>query len=111
MARTHAHDPEGAAHGLRLPGPLHRLINTDGERHPKENALAFLTLGLAIVSLACAALPAWHILGSWAGLVGAATGGFDQFISKTRGERWIIIVGLVGSALGFGLNLANGGLA
>jgi hypothetical protein len=50
------------------------------------------------------------VLGSWIGLVGAVTGGFDQFISKTRGERWIIIVGLVGSALGFGLNLANGGL-
>jgi hypothetical protein len=110
MARTHARHPEDA-HGIRLPGLLHRLINTDGERHPKENALAFLTVGLAIVSLACAALPAWHVLGSWTGLVGAATGGFDQFISKTRGERWIIIVGLVGAALGFGLNLANGGLA
>ena len=37
-------------------------------------------------------------------------GGFDQFISATRGERWIIVIGLVGSALGFALNLANGGL-
>ena len=110
MARTHAHDPDGA-HVPRLPGPLHRLINTDGERHPKENALAFLTVGLAVVSLVCAALPAWHVLGSWTGLVGTATGGVDQFISKTRGERWVIIIGLVASALGFGLNLANGGLA
>jgi hypothetical protein len=86
------------------------MLNTDGRRHPMENALAFATVGLAVVSLVCAAAPAWHVLGSWAGLVGAVTGGWDQFISKTRGERWVIVVGLVASALGFALNLANGGL-
>jgi hypothetical protein len=91
-------------------GALNRMLNTDGRRHPMENALAFATVGLAVVSLVCAAAPAWHVLGSWAGLVGAVTGGWDQFISKTRGERWVIVVGLVASALGFALNLANGGL-
>jgi hypothetical protein len=92
-------------------GPLDRMLNTDGRRHPMENALAFVSVGLAVLSLVCAGLPSWHVVGSWAGLVGAIVGGYDQFISKTRGERWVIVVGLVGSALGFGLNLANGGLA
>lgn len=110
MARTHASDA-GASHGwMRLPEPLHHWINSDGQRHPMENALAFLSLGLALASLVAATQPAWHIAGSWMGLVGALVGGYDQFISKTRGERWVIVVGLVGSALGFALNLANGGL-
>jgi hypothetical protein len=115
MMTAQAPDPKaghGGAHGwTRLPRPLHRLINTDGRRHPTENALAFLSLGLAVVSLVSATQPSWHVAGSWAGLVGALVGGFDQYISKTRGERWIIVVGLVGSALGFALNVANGGLA
>jgi hypothetical protein len=111
MARTRSPDHPGDGHAWsRLPGPLHRLINTDGRRHPRENALAFLSLGLATVSLVCAAQPAWHVTGSWCGMFGALIGGFDQFISATRGERWIIVIGLVGSALGFALNLANGGL-
>jgi hypothetical protein len=95
---------------MRLPEPLNHMINSDGERHPKENALAFLTLGLGILSLIAATNADWHVPGSWMGLVGALVGGFDQFISKTRGERWIIVTGLVASALGFALNLANGGL-
>jgi hypothetical protein len=106
-----APDPK-AGHGWnRLPRPLHRLINTDGRRHPKENALAFLALGLAVVSLVAATQPSWHVAGSWTGLVGACAAAYDQYISKTRGERWVIIVALIGSALGFALNLANGGLA
>lgn len=95
---------------LRLPEPLHRLINTDGKRHPKENALAFATLGLGILSLVAATNADWHVPGAWMGLVGAVVGGVDQFISATRGERWIIVSGLVASGLGFALNLANGGL-
>jgi hypothetical protein len=110
MARSHAHGPEPGHIWSRLPGPLHRLINTDGRRHPRENALAFLSVGLAIVSLVCTFQATWHIVGSWTGLFGAVVGGFDQYISKTRGERWIIVVGLVGSALGFFLNVGNGGL-
>ncbi len=110
MARTHAHEPGSPHPWSRLPGPLHRLFNTDGRRHPKENALAFLSVGLAAAALISATQPTWHVAGSWLGLVGVVVGAFDQFISKTRGERWIIVVGLVGSALGFALNLANGGL-
>ncbi|MDP9444106.1 MAG: hypothetical protein M3P83_07055 [Actinomycetota bacterium] len=93
-----------------LPGPLHRLINTDGRRHPKENALALLALGLGAVSLLLVMAPSWHVVGSWAGLVGAVVGLYDQLISATRGERWVIVAGMVASGLGFGLNLANGGL-
>jgi hypothetical protein len=111
MAGTNSPNPgTGRDWAARLPHPLNRWLNTDGQRHPKENALAFLSLGLAVVALVSATQPAWHVAGSWAGLVGALVGLFDQFISKTRGERWIIVVGLVGSALGFVLNLANGGL-
>jgi hypothetical protein len=104
-------DAQGTRPGRpRRPGPLFRMLNTDGQRHPKENAMALATVLLAAVSLVCATAPAWHVLGAWTGLVGALVGGYDQFISKTRGERWVIVVGLVASALGFALNLANGGL-
>jgi len=110
MGTTNAHGRNRGRILERLPHPLTRWLNTDGQRHPKENALAFVSLGLAVASLVCASQPAWHIPGGWMGLAGAVIGGVDQFISKTRGERWIIVVGLIGSALGFALNLANGGL-
>ncbi|HET7326788.1 MAG TPA: hypothetical protein VFJ14_05810 [Nocardioidaceae bacterium] len=99
-----------AAPRLRLPTPLHRLLNSDGERHPTENVLAFVTLGLGLCALVAATNAGWHVAGAWMGLVGAVLGGVDQFISKTTGERWVIITGLVASGLGFVLNLANGGL-
>jgi len=86
------------------------LINTDGQRHPRENALAFATLALGLLSLLAATNPDFHVPGAWMGLVGTIIGGIDQFISATRGERWIIVTGLVASAVGFALNLANGGL-
>lgn len=95
---------------LHLPQPLDRWINTDGKPHPKENALAFATLTLGIVALVVATNADRHIAGSWIGLLGVVVGLYDQMISATRGERWIIITGVIASGLGFALNMANGGL-
>lgn len=96
--------------GARLPEPLNHWLNSDGQPHPRENTLAFVTLGLGLLSLVAATNAEWHVVGAWMGLVGAIIGGIDQFISATTGERWIIVTGLIASALGFALNLANGGL-
>lgn len=85
-------------------------LNTDGERHPKENALAFLALGLGIVSLLTAFDADLRFVGALTGLAGLVIGLYDQYISATTGERWVIVPAVGVSALGLALALANGAL-
>lgn len=109
---------EGPAGGARAPPQEvvvdrphlpHVTLNTDGQRHPRENALAAVAVALAVVSLLCAFAPDLHFVGSAAGLVGVLVGVFDQYVSATRAERMVIVPAIVGSALGLALGVANGG--
>lgn len=85
-------------------------LNTDGHRHPKENTLAVLTVifgGVAVFSLFWRDL---HLLSSWSGLAGIATGLWGQFISVTTAERFVLVISLGAAAVGLGIGLAHGGL-
>ena len=95
------------AHTLQRP---HLTLNTDGQRHPRENALTLLTAVAAVVALACAFVPSLHLLGSWAGVVGILSGGLAQYLSATTAERMVVVPALVGSAVGLAFGLHNGGL-
>jgi hypothetical protein len=101
MARA-SHRPE-----IHVP---HVTLNTDGQRHPRENALAVATVVLGVLTLAFAFAPSAHLVGSWTGLVGIVIGMVTQMISVTTAERVVIVLGLGASAVGFGLNMAHGGL-
>ncbi|HSF26335.1 MAG TPA: hypothetical protein VLC50_02335 [Actinomycetes bacterium] len=91
--------------------PRPRLtLNTDGHRHPRENTLTAITLVAAIISLTCAFVPSWHLLGGWAGLIGMLTGGVAQYLSATTAQRMIVVPALIGSAVGLAFGLHNGGL-
>jgi len=89
----------------------HRFIlNTDGQSHPLENIGAALTAIFGLVAAVCAFFPAMHLLGSWTGLAGMATGLWSQMISATTAERFVNISGVVLSGIGLLFGLAHGGL-
>jgi hypothetical protein len=91
----------------RLPPALHRWINDDGERHPVENTLALLTCALGVVSMTAVALTWWEV-GAWSGLVGGLVAAYDELISKTSGERRLILVGFTLCVIGLAVSMANG---
>lgn len=86
------------------------FLNTDGKAHPVENSLAAVTLILGAVAFVTAFWPDLNIMASWIGLVGIVTGAWGQFISATTSERFLLIIGLGMSAVGFYLGMAHGGL-
>jgi len=87
----------------------HITLNTDGRRHPRENTLAFVCVALAVVSLLTAFDRGLHFVGALTGLGGVLVGIYDQYISATTAERWVIVPGLGASAVGLALAIAHGG--
>ena len=86
------------------------LFATDGKAHPLQDTLLGVTLTLGAIAFVSAMFHNLHLLSSWAGLVGIATGAWGQFVSETTRERFGLIVGLGASAVGFFLGMAHGGL-
>ena len=86
------------------------LLNTDGKPHPVENSFAAVTALLGAVAIITSIWPGLHLISSWTGIVGIATGMWGQFISATTGERFVTVIGLGAAAVGFYLGVAHGGL-
>ncbi|MEE1788122.1 hypothetical protein PUR71_35255 [Streptomyces sp. SP17BM10] len=93
---------------------VHRMpaltLNTDGHPHPRENTLVALTALLGIVSFTTSFFYNLHVLTSWTGLLGIVTGFWGVFVSVTTAERFILMITLAASAVGFYLGVARGGL-
>ncbi|MFG2652632.1 hypothetical protein [Streptomyces sp. NPDC048436] len=92
------------------PNTAGSLFATDGKAHPLQDALLGVTLLLGAIAFVSAMFHNLHLLSSWAGLVGIATGAWGQFVSETTRERFGLILGLGASAVGFFLGMAHGGL-
>ena len=93
--------------------PQHGLLSfldTDGKSHPVENTIAVATLMIGLISFVTAHFPGLHLVSSWAGLIGMISGAWGQLISATTGERFLLIIGLGASGVGFYLGMAHGGL-
>ncbi|GGW45028.1 hypothetical protein [Streptomyces xantholiticus] len=97
------------AQAMRRQSPA-SLLNTDGKPHPRQDTLMAVTLVLGAVAFSTAMFHHLHLLSSWAGLIGIVTGAYGQFISATTRERFLLIIGLGASAVGFFLGMAHGGL-
>ncbi|HKA67802.1 MAG TPA: hypothetical protein VKG85_01660 [Actinomycetes bacterium] len=95
-----------SARRIHIPHPT---LNTDGRRHPLANTLTTLTVLFGLVALFCALDPSRHVLGSWAGMIGAITGFSAQLISATTAERAVNVIAIGGAVVGWGLNMAQGG--
>ncbi|MEU6547349.1 hypothetical protein [Streptomyces sp. NPDC046859] len=97
------------AQALR-PNTAGGLFATDGKAHPLQDTLLVVTLVLGITSFITAQFHSLHLLSSWTGLIGIATGAYGHWISVTTRERFGLIVGLGASGVGFFLGMAHGGL-
>ncbi|MCD0482183.1 hypothetical protein [Streptacidiphilus sp. ASG 303] len=85
-------------------------LNTDGRPHPTENALTALTVVFGLIAFITAFFPGLHLLTSWTGLAGIITGAWGQYVSATTAERFLLVIFLGASAVGFYLGLSHGGL-
>ncbi|GAA3373229.1 hypothetical protein GCM10020367_32360 [Streptomyces sannanensis] len=86
------------------------LLATDGKPHPLPDTLMVATLVLGALSFISSMFHNLHLLSSWSGLIGILTGAYGQFISATTRERFLLIIGLGLSGVGFYLGMAHGGL-
>ncbi|MFJ9693040.1 hypothetical protein [Kitasatospora sp. NPDC101183] len=93
---------------------VHRMpaltLNTDGHPHPRENTLVALTAVLGVISFTTSFFYNLHLLTSWTGLAGIVTGLWGMFVSVTTAERFVLMIALGASAVGFYLGIARGGL-
>ncbi|MEV6976460.1 hypothetical protein [Kitasatospora sp. NPDC093806] len=85
-------------------------LNTDGHPHPRENALVGLTAVLGAISFITSFFYNLHLLTSWTGLFGIVSGLVGMYVSVTTAERFVLMVTLGASAIGFYLGIARGGL-
>jgi uncharacterized membrane protein HdeD (DUF308 family) len=96
----------GARPTARLP---HVTLNSDGRRHPLENALTVFTLVAGLIAFATGWVVTQHLLATVLGAVALAVGLYSQLVSATREQRMLIVTGLVAGFVGIALGLAHGG--
>jgi hypothetical protein len=84
-------------------------LNSDGEKHPRENGLAIFTLVAGLVAFAIGWIVVRHVIAFWIALATMVVGFYAQFISATREQRIIIVTGLIAAFVGGALALAHGG--
>ena len=100
------------AAGTRTRPTMPRItLNSDGQRHPRENGLAIFTLVSGIVAFSLGWVVSQHLIATVVGFASLAIGLYAQLISATRAERMIIVTGLVAAFVGVALGLAHGGFA
>lgn len=76
----------------------------------RERALVGLTVLFGTAALACAFVPAWHVVGGWTGLYGLGIGAAAQFFATSTGQRFVIVPAWGMAFVGLVLGVANGGL-
>jgi hypothetical protein len=92
--------------GSRVP----RLtLNSDGQRHPLENALTAFTFVVGILAFALGFIVRAHVAGTVLGIVAFVVGLYAQMVSATREQRVFIMAGIIASFVGLGLSVAHGG--
>jgi hypothetical protein len=96
----------GARPNVRLP---HVTLNSDGRRHPLENALTVFTLVAGLIAFATGWIVTQHMLATVLGAAALAVGLYSQLVSATREQRMLIVTGLVAGFVGIALGLAHGG--
>ncbi len=100
--------PEAIRSGSRARLP--RLtLNSDGQRHPLQNALTAFTFAAGIVAFAVGFIVRAHLVGTVLGLAAFAVGLYAQMISATREQRVFIMAGIIAAFVGMGLSIAHGG--
>jgi len=97
------------ASGQSPGGHFRFRLNSDGRRHPLENVLSVCTILCGLAALVTGIIPSAHPIASWLGVFGFFGGLYSQYVSATRPERALNIVGIVASFVGVALGIRNGG--
>jgi hypothetical protein len=103
VGRTETATPQTQARALQL------TLNSDGQRHPLLNTVAFLVLACGVAAFALGLYHSQHLIPSILGVVAFGVGLFAQMMSATREQRILIVAGLVAGFVGMGLGIAHGG--
>ena len=97
-------------------GRRHNILNSDGQPHPVENALAIFTLVVGLVSFVLGMIvrnthtgSAVIIVATATGLVACLVGLYVQMVSSTREQRILIVTGIIAGFVGLALGLSKGG--
>ncbi|RCG30147.1 hypothetical protein DQ384_18245 [Sphaerisporangium album] len=93
----------------RSAGRYHVTLNTDGKRHPLENALTLAALSCGLIAFMSGLFVPVHVVASWAGVLGFVGGLYAQYVSATTAERSLNIVAIVASFVGTALGIYHGG--
>src|ERR1700741_1659723 len=84
-------------------------LNSDGQRHPVENALTVFTFGAGLVAFSIGFIVRAHAVGTGLGIVVFIIGLYAQLVSNTREQRVLIMAGIIAAFVGMGLSIAHGG--
>jgi type IV secretory pathway TrbD component len=98
-------EPESEARLPRL------TLNSDGQRHPTENALTIFTFVIGIAAFAVGFVVRLHFAGLTLGIIGFVVGLYAQMVSNTREQRIVIMAGIIAAFVGLGLSVAHGGFS
>ncbi|ACZ00467.1 MULTISPECIES: hypothetical protein [Thermomonospora] len=88
-----------------------RLLNTDGGRHPLQNALTLTAFVLGVAALVLGFIPATHFFGALAGVIGLPVALYAQLISDTTGERFFNVIAMICAFVGAAFALRHGGFS
>ena len=104
--------------GTGGPGEAPSLQLTDGRSHPLLNVASICTLVVGLVSFALGMIlrygtstHALAIAAAITGLVSLLVGLYTQMMSATRGERILLVTGMIAGFVGLALGLAHGGFS
>jgi hypothetical protein len=84
----------------------------EAESHRLQDVLAVLSFTLGIAALVLGGgVPAAHFVGLLVGVIGLPLALVSQMISATTNERWLNVIGMVGSFVGAGFAISHGGFS
>jgi hypothetical protein len=82
------------------------------ESHRLQDVLAVLAFTLGIAALVLGGgVPSAHFVGLVVGIIGLPLALVSQMISATTNERWLNVIGMVGSFVGAGFAISHGGFS
>ncbi|XRQ07274.1 hypothetical protein ACN3XK_63965 [Actinomadura welshii] len=94
-------------------GTTRQAVDREGrpESHRLQDWLAVASITIGVAALIMGWIPATHLPGAVAGLIGLPLALYSQMISATTNERWLNVIGMVSSFLGISFALNNGGFS
>jgi uncharacterized membrane protein HdeD (DUF308 family) len=97
-------------------GSRQNILNTDGQRHPVQNALAIFTLVSGLIAFVLGLIvrnanpgAAVHIIATATGLAALLVGLCVQMVSATRNQRVILVTGMIAGFVGLAIGVSRGG--